>query len=125
MTLEQATYREQPLPNWVERERWVDLAWIYHNLPAFTSAAQIAYEVLGRGAVVIDTAGITPNGGHPATYFTQQEIRRYEDAAIHRLVETYTPDEELVVVLLKEWHRSSAYRVRATRPEPDVRPIAH
>jgi hypothetical protein len=35
-------------------------------------------------------------------------------------VEAYTPDEELVVVLLKEWHRSSAYRVRVTRPEHDT-----
>jgi hypothetical protein len=121
MTLE----HDNRIPDWAQRERWTDLAWINHNLPGFTSAAQIAYEVLGRGAIVIDTAGITPDGGHPAAYFTQQEIRRYEDDAIDRLVEEYTPDEELVVVLLKEWHRSSAYRVRATRPEPDARTIAH
>jgi hypothetical protein len=125
MTLEQANYRDQPMPDWAERERWADLAWIADNLPAFHSAASIAYEVLGRGAVVVETTYHTQDDGHPAAYFTQQELRRYEDAAIDRLVEAYTPDEELVVVLLKEWHRSSAYRVRATRPEPDARTIAH
>lgn len=67
---------------------------IDYNRPTITSAAQIAYESLGRGAIVIDTAGMAADGGHPAAYFTQQEIRRYEDAAIDRLVKDYTPGEE-------------------------------
>ena len=67
MTLEQATYREQPIPDWAERERWADLAWISDNLPAFHSAASIAYEVLGRGAVVVET-----------TYHTIEEIEAAE-----------------------------------------------
>ena len=41
------------IPDWAQRERWTDLAWINDNLPAFTSAARIAYEHLGRGASVI------------------------------------------------------------------------
>jgi hypothetical protein len=66
MTLEQATYHEQPLPDWAERERWVDLAWIASHLPAFHSAASIAYESLGRGTVVVETTYRTQDGCHPA-----------------------------------------------------------
>ncbi len=123
MTLEQTRYQEQPLPDWAERERWADLAWIADNLPAFHSAASIAYEALGRGAVVIETAYRTAEGGHPAAYLTQAEIARYEDTAIDRLIAGYTPEEELVVILLKEAQRTSAYRVRAQLPEEDA-PLA-
>src|SRR5690606_5887566 len=93
MTLEQANYREQPIPDWVERERWVDLAWIADNLPAFHSAASIAYEVLGRGAVVVETTYHTQDGDHPGVYLTQEQIARYEDAAIDRLIVGYTSEE--------------------------------
>jgi len=123
MTLEQATYHEQPIPDWAERERWADLAWIADNLPAFHSAAGIAYEVLGRGAVVVETTYHTQDGSHPAAYLTQEQIARYEDADIDRLVAGYTPEEELVVILLKEAQRTSAYRVRARLPE-EASPLA-
>lgn len=111
-----------PIPDWAQRERWADLAWISDNLPAFHSAASIAYEVLGRGAVVVETTCQTVEGGHPAAYMTQDEIARYEDADIARLIARYTPDEELVVILLKEARRTSAYRVRARLPE-EVLPL--
>ncbi len=117
MTLEQANYCEKPIPDWAERERWVDLAWITDNLPAFHSAAGIAYEVLGRGAVVVETTYHTQDGSRPMAYLTQEQIARYEDAAIDHLIAGYTPEEELVVILLKEAERTSAYRVRARFPE--------
>ncbi len=123
MTLEQATYRKQPLPDWAERERWTDLAWIADNLPAFHSAASIAYEVLGRGAVVVETTYHTQHGSHPAAYLTQEQIARYEDVDIDRLIAGYTPEEELVVILLKEAQRTGAYRVRARFPEGASSPV--
>ena len=105
------------IPDWAQRERWVDLVWITDNLPTFYSAAGIAYEVLGRGAVVVETTYHTQGGGHPAAYLTQEQITRYEDVDIDRLIAGYTPEEELVVILLKEAQRTSAYRVRARFPE--------
>lgn len=118
MTPEQAPYHEQqPIPDWAERERWADLAWIADNLPAFHSASSIAYDVLGRGAVVVEMTYRTQDGGHPAAYLTQEQIARYEDADIDRLITGYTPEEELVVILLKEAQRTSAYRVHARFPE--------
>ena len=117
MTLEQAGYREQPIPDWAQRERWADLAWIADNLPAFHSAASVAYETLGRGAVVVETTYLAQDGGHPAAYLTQDQIARYEDVDIDRLIAGYVPEEELVVVLLKAARHTSAYRVRARFPE--------
>ena len=124
------TERNYPIPDsipgWVERERWADLAWITDNLPNLHSAAGIAYESLGRGAVVVETTYHTPDGGHPAAYLTQGEIARYEDADIDRLIAGYMPEEELVVILLKEAQRTSAYRVRGRFPEGTSSPaIAH
>ena len=60
---------------------------------------------------------MSPKGGHPAAYLTEEQIARYEDADINRLINGYTPEEELVVILLKEQQRSSAYRLRAQLPD--------
>lgn len=46
----------------------------------------------------------------------------YTDAAINRLIAGYTPEEEPVVILLKEAQRTSAYRVRARFPEESTPP---
>ena len=124
------TERNYPIPDsipgWVERERWADLAWITDNLPNLHSAAGIAYEALGRGAVVVETTCQTREGGHPAAYMTQSEAARYEDSDIDRLLAGYTPEEELVVILLKDARRTSAYRVRAWLPEePSLPAIRH
>ena len=125
MTLEQQPhYHEQSISDWAECERWADLAWIADNLHAFHSTASIAYEVLGRGAVVVETSYRTQDGGHPAAYLTQEQIARYEDKDINRLIAGYTPDEELVVILLKEAQRTSAYRIRTRLPE-EASPLAY
>ena len=107
------------LPAWAERERWNDLAWISTKLPNFSSAAILAYQELGRGAIVIETNFRVRDGGHPAAYLTEEQIAGYDDEAINRLITGYTPEEELVVILLKEQQRTSAYRLRAGLPSQD------
>ena len=114
--------RDQFIPDWAQRERWIDLAWIHDNLPSFWSAASLSYEVLGRGAVVVETTFQTPEGGHPAAYLTQDQIARYEDADIDRLITGYAPDGEFVVILLKDAQRTSAYRVQNCLPGADLSP---
>jgi len=104
------------LPVWAERERWNDLAWIATHLPNFWPAVVLAYQDLGRSAIVVETNFRIPQGGHPAAYLTEEQIARYEDEDINRLVTGYTPEEELVVILLKEQQRTSAYRPRAPLP---------
>ena len=61
-------------PEWAGRERESDLHWIRENLPIFAQAAKVAYESVGRGVVVVDTAAqsIARCGellflGHPET----------------------------------------------------------
>jgi hypothetical protein len=110
------TVERKNLPAWAERERWNDLAWIAGNLPAFWSASIVAYQELGRGAIVVETTYRAPQGGHPMAYLTEEQIARYEDEDISRMVTGYTPEEELVVVLLKERQRTSVYRLCATLP---------
>ena len=101
------------LPAWAERERWNDLAWISTNLPNFWSAAILAYQELGRGAIVVETNVRVREGSHLVAYLTEEHIARYDDEAINRLLTEYTPEQELVVILLKEQQRTSAYRLRA------------
>lgn len=110
------TPEKSNLPAWAERERWRDLAWIVANLPSFWSAALLAYQELGRGAIVVETTFMTQLGDHPAVYLTEEQIARYEDEEINRLLTGYTPEEELVVILLKESGRTSSYRLRAALP---------
>ena len=113
------TVEHNNLPAWAERERWNDLAWIATHLPTFWSAVLLAYQELGRGAIVIETNFHTPQGGHPSAYLTEEQIARYEDEEINRLITGYTPEEELVVILLKEQRRTSAYRLRAALPSQE------
>ena len=107
------------LPAWAERERWNDLAWISTNLPNFWSAAILAYQELGRGAIVVETNFRVHEGGHPVAYLTEEHIARYDDVDINRLLTEYTPEQELVVILLKEQQRTSAYRLRAGLPNQE------
>ena len=113
------TVERNNLPAWAERERWNDLAWIATNLPSLWSAAVIGYQELGRGAIAVETNFRAPSGGHPAAYLTEEQIARYEDEDINRLVTDYTPAEELVIILLKERQRTSSYRLRANPPALD------
>ena len=113
------TAERNTLPAWAERERWNDLAWIASNLPNFWSEALLAYQEMGRGAIVIETNFRVREGDHPAAYLTEEQISRYDDEDIKRLVTDYTPEEELVVILIKEQQRTSAYRVRAGLPSQD------
>ena len=113
------------IPSWAERERWSDLAWISPQLPTFYMAATMAFEDLGRGAIVVDTTSIATGAGHPCDYFTAEAIQRYEDAHINRLVTQYVPQEELVIVLLKAESRTSSYRLRGRPPGADLTTTRH
>ena len=69
------TEREKgEFPDWAERERAGDLAWLRENLDIFWPAAQVGYQSVGRGAIVVDTT-IRPTGkGHPFGYMDRAAI---------------------------------------------------
>jgi hypothetical protein len=112
------TEREKgEFPNWAERERAGDLAWLRENLYIFWPAAQVGYQSVGRGAIVVDTT-IRPTGkGHPFGYMDQSAIELTGDEDTQRLVREYEPREEFVTTLLKTEERVSSYRLQVVSRE--------
>jgi hypothetical protein len=103
--------RRPSLPTWAERERAGDLAWIGENLQEFWKAARSGYEASGRGALVVDTAVQPTGAGQPFGYVLQEQIRQLGAKDEIRMIATYDPSWELVIVLLKPEDRLSSYRV--------------
>jgi hypothetical protein len=120
MTIENRIPSDRPAPEWAQRERQHDLAWIGENIALFQLAVTATYEEVGRGAIVVDTtAQPLPDSGHPFGYVGQGEIERSGDEDTIRLVREYDPaNQELVVMLLKPFNRTSTYRLQA-RPRQD------
>lgn len=104
------------LPDWAERERAGDLAWIKENLGVFWTAAQQGYEELGRGAIVVDTTQQPTGEGHPFGYFPEEMVEQSGDEDAQRMVREYDPSWEMVTVLLKTDNRVSIYRVGQIPP---------
>jgi hypothetical protein len=103
-------------PDWANREREGDLNWISENLDVFQIAARLSYEGSGRGAIVIDvTSQAEPDTGHAFAYFSEEQVREYDDPDIARIVQGYDPEHEFVLVLLKSDDRTSTYRIRPVR----------
>lgn len=98
-------------PEWAEQERAGDLAWIHENLHIFWPAAQIGYETVGRGAIVVDTTSRPTGKGHPFGYLDQAAIEQSGDEDTQRMVREYDPSWEFVAELLKIHDRVSSYRV--------------
>lgn len=113
--------RKPHIPEWAQRERLADLAWIVENLAEFWAAAQQGYEAAGRGALAVDTtAQPEPDKGNPMYYFTQEQLSLLAFAGEDeiRMVAEYDPTWQFVAMLLKEQARVSSYRVGV----PDLRP---
>lgn len=98
-------------PAWAKRERLRDMAWVAENLAAFWPAAREQYGRFGRGAIVVDTTLCPAGRGHPFAYLPQDEVAAHYDSDAGRMVQTYNPELEVVIVLLKPQDRLSAYRI--------------
>jgi hypothetical protein len=88
------------------------MAWIGENFEAFWSAAQQQYREEGPGAIVVDTTVQGANGGHPFSYYSQDQLAELGDPDTQRMVREYNPKMDIVVVLLKPKNRLSVYRFR-------------
>ena len=104
------------IPEWAEQERTGDLAWVAENLHVLWPAAQVGYETVGRGAVVVDTTTRPTGEGHPFGYLDQEAIEQGADTDTQRLVREYDPSWEMVTSLLKTEDRISSYRVGVLSP---------
>ena len=99
------------IPEWAQRERITDLAWIVENLHIFWPVARSAFDEFGRGAMVVDTTSRPTEQGHPFGYFPQEQIETYGGEDEIRMVAAYDPEREMVTILLKPRDRWSTYRI--------------
>ncbi len=103
---------EERIPEWAQRERAADLAWIVDNRHVLKPAAKEQYLMHGRGALVIDTTvQPEPDAGHPIWYMTREQLEPLDEPDVKRMVDRYAPQEEMVVVLIKHEGKQSSYRV--------------
>jgi hypothetical protein len=99
------------IPDWAQRERLADMAWINENLHVFLPAALAGYARAGRGAIVVDTTQQPVEGeGNPLAYMPKAIIERLSDLDLIRMVRQYDPHCEFVVEVLKAG-RDSKYRI--------------
>ncbi len=110
------------MPDWAQKERASDFAWIQDNLHVFVPAVQQGFAESGRGALVIDTTTLVRHEkgtSHPFMYLPEKAIEEKEtllDAL--RMVRAYDPTWELVSVLLKARNRVSTYRIGVPSLKP-------
>ncbi len=104
-----------PIPEWAQAEREQDMSWIRRNLDVFWYSATIAVRQLGRGAIFVDALARPLGQQNLFTFFTLEEVVAYENEDINRMIEDYNPEQEFVIVLLKQEGRMSSYRVQ---PQP-------
>jgi hypothetical protein len=93
------------------------LSWIRENIHIFWPAAQLGYETVGRGAIVVDTTLRPTGGGHPFGYLDQAAIEQGMPEDTQKLVREYDPSWEFVTALLKSQDRISSYRLGVIPPE--------
>ena len=106
------TTAERPLPDWAAQEREQDRLWIRQNLDVFWHTAQQGSQFIGRGVIFVDVATRTMGNQNLFTYFTAEEIKRYENEELNRLVREYDLETEFVIALLKPGEKVSSYRVQ-------------
>jgi hypothetical protein len=104
--------KRRKIPEWARQQRLSDMAWITENLHLFWPAAQQQYQALGRGAIVVDTTLRPAGGGHPFTYYPQEQVDATDEEDLQRMVREYDPATEIVIAMLKSEERESVYRVR-------------
>ncbi len=108
-----------PIPEWAQAEREQDMGWIRENLDVFWYSASMAARQIGRGAIFADAIARPLGQKNLFTYFTLEEVAEYENEDINEMIESYEPDEEFVIVILKKEGHMSSYRIKTQPPSPD------
>ncbi len=108
----------QSFPEWAQRERAGDWAWIGENLHIFWPAAQQGFQEPGRGAIVVDTTSRPTGGGHPFVYVPETGIEQLNEPDALGMVPAYEPTWEFVTLLFKSQDRVSTYRIRLPSQNP-------
>ena len=102
---------EKKIEPYTEAQQELELAWIERNTPLFSSKASGYYDLVGRGAIIVDAAVKSLSEGPLFTYFSKEQMDHFEDVDVNDLVDDYDPDEEFVVLLLLPDNQTRAYRI--------------
>lgn len=86
MTKERCRSPEEAL-----QERKKDLDWIEENRDVFWLTATVAFEEIGRGAIVMDLAVESTGQGDTFSYLAEGELK-VTDERLRELLDTYDPD---------------------------------
>jgi hypothetical protein len=109
------------IPNWAQRQRYEDLAWIAENFHILYPEARAQFQTRGRGAIVVDTTSQPlPGAGHPFTYYNVEQVEQTGDQDARKMVAEYNPANEMVIMLLKRFNRLSIYRIQEMVIPPPV-----
>ncbi len=95
-------------------ERMSDLIWLDRHLPLFGQIGKSAYSILGRGVVVIDATVRSVWGRHPLGYLPLADVERNGVQESISLAHGYDPDQEVVVMIVKQQGHANVYRLNAT-----------
>jgi hypothetical protein len=104
-------HHDGEIPDWAQRERQLDMAWIRQNVLFLLPLAVAAFAAFGRGALAADVAAPATEEGLLLGYLTQDTIETAGNMAMKRIVRTYDPEREFVMVFLKVGNHASTYRV--------------
>ena len=116
------TPEHSKIPDWAHQENQALSGW--EELDVFWFYASLAFENVGRGAVVVDTrARSEPGKGYQVGYFSQERIEANalttsKHERIKRMVTEYQPTEEYVLVLFRPGDVVSSYRIGIVPSEP-------
>lgn len=100
------------LTDWTSKEYEADRTWIDENLPVLRNAALSEYDEIGPGAVFIDTREYDEGkNSHPFYYLSQANIEELENEETKQVISEYSPNQELVIVLIKTGERECVYKI--------------
>jgi len=102
---------EKNTNEYAEAQRELELAWIDHNSPLFSTKASGYFGLVGRGAIIVDAAAKRLGEGALFTYFSKEKMEHLADEELNEMVDDYDPSNEFVVLLLLPKDQQRAYRV--------------
>ena len=94
-----------------EAQRQLELNWIGQNAPLFSAKASGYFVLVGRGAIIVDTAARPLSEGPLFTYFSKEQMEHIADGDIDDMVDDYNPENEFIVLLLLPENQTRPYRI--------------
>ena len=105
---------EKNTDEYAEAQRELELAWIDRNTPLFSAKASGYFDLVGRGAIIVDSTVKRLGEGALFTYFSKEQMEHIANTEVSEMVDTYDPVNEFVVLLILPQDEIRAYRVGTT-----------